>query len=136
MRILFVCTGNTCRSPLAERLARQLYPQHRWESAGVMPTGGMHRLTAQILEERGADAADFFGRFVDDLELAEFDHIVLIGDTAIALAPKPPDRVAVHHWYVDDPFEARGSEAEIYAAYKTCEADLLERITELAEGLG
>lgn len=136
MRVLFVCTGNTCRSPMAERLARRLYPAHRWESAGVMPTGGMHPMTAQVLAERGADADNFYGRHVADLELAAYDHVVLIGYTAAALAPEPPPGVAVHHWDVADPFEAVGSQEQILAEYRACADELAARITELVEELG
>lgn len=135
MRILFVCTGNTCRSPLAERLARQLCPQHRWESAGVMPAGGMHPLTGQVLRERGADADSFYGRHVEDLDLADYDHVVLIGRTARALAPDPPPGTAVHHWDVADPYEAVGSHEQVYAEYQACAAELARRITALAAEL-
>jgi arsenate reductase len=136
MRILFVCTGNTCRSPMAERLGRRLFPSHAWESAGVMPTGGMHPLTAQVLRERRADSANFFGRHVADLELADYDHVVLIGYTARALAPDPPPPVEVHHWDVADPFEAVGTLEQVLAEYRACADELTRRITELAAELG
>jgi len=116
---------------MAERLGRQLYPQHHWESAGVMPTGTMHPMTARVLAERGADNTGFASRHVDDLDLREFDHFVMIGDTAQALAPEPPPGVVTHNWYVDDPYEVIGSAEKIYAAYKACEADLVKRIVEL-----
>jgi protein-tyrosine-phosphatase len=135
VRILFVCTGNTCRSPMAERLARLLYPAHRWESAGVMPTGGIHPLTALVLAECGADAEDFSGRHVADLDLAAYDHVVLIGHTAAALAPDPPPGVAVHHWDVADPFESVGTHEQVLEDYRACAEELTERITALVEQL-
>jgi len=133
MRVLFVCTGNTCRSPLAERLGRKLHPEHRWESAGVMPTGRMHPETAAVLGERNCDVLDFRGRHVDDLDLAGFDHVVLIGETAAALSPTPPAHVAVHHWDVADPFEVDGSPEVIRAAYHACADELARHIQELLD---
>jgi protein-tyrosine-phosphatase len=134
MRVLFVCTGNTCRSPMAERLARMLHPDDEWESAGVMPTGFMHPVTARMLESRGADFLGFVGRDVAEVDLGAFDHVVLIGETARACAPDPPGGVEVHHWDVADPFEVRGPEADVLAAYERCAEDILRRIAELVDG--
>ena len=105
--------------------------EHEWESAGVLPTGIMHPLTARVLEERGADASGFAGRHVEDLDLGAFDHVVLIGTTAQACAPDSPAGVEVHHWDVADPFELRGSEAAVLAGYQECAAELTRCIREL-----
>ena len=134
MRVLFVCTGNTCRSPMAERLARMRYPMHQWESAGVMPTGFMHPLTARVLEARGADFLGFVGRDVAQLDLGAFDHVVLIGETAQACVADPPPHVQVHHWDIADPFEVRGPDAEVLAAYEDCAAEIVRRVRQLVDG--
>lgn len=150
MRVLFVCTGNACRSPLAERLARLHYPQHHWESAGVLPGGAMHPLAAEVLAEHHADSDGFRPRDVYSLDLRGFSHVVLIGETARALFPVPggagerPEaaggrraesvrgkRPEVLYWDVDDPFETRGSLEEVLSAYRACAADLLKRIAVL-----
>jgi len=131
MRTLFVCTGNTCRSPMAERMARHFYPGHEWESAGVMPQGGIHPMSARVLDDHGCDATGFEGRNVADLDLGAFDQVVLIGETAQACSPDPPAGVEVHHWDVPDPYEVRGSEKVILAAYEESWADLKHRIAKL-----
>jgi len=113
---------------MAERLGRKLFPDHYWESAGVMPTGEMHTETAVVLQERGCNASGFRGRHVDDLDLASFDHVVLIGETAAALTPDPLTNVNTHHWQVDDPFEVQGSPDVIRAAYRDCADELTVRI--------
>jgi arsenate reductase (thioredoxin) len=125
MRTLFVCTGNTCRSPLAERLARRLYPEHQWESAGVLPSGLMHPMSAKVLRERGADATHFRGRYVGSLDLGQFDHVVLIGESARDLTPPAPEHVRVHFWKIPDPFNAIGSPDYVLSVYRTC-ADSIE----------
>ena len=131
MRTLFVCTANTCRSPLAERLARMLWPEHSWESAGVLPDGWMHPLSERVIAERGGDAGDFEGRDVMNLELGGFDHLVLIGETARNLAPDPPQGVSVHYWDVPDPFLAQGSMEYVLETYRACADDLVWRIAGL-----
>jgi len=117
---------------MAERLARQLYPQQQFESAGVMPTGAMQPHAAQVLGELGADAAGFRSRSVYALSLSSFTDIVLIGRTAQELAPDVPAGVRVHHWDIDDPYEVSGTEEEELAAYRACAAELAQHIRALA----
>src|SRR5687767_10303065 len=84
-RILFVCTGNTCRSPMAERLARRHYPEHHWESAGVrIWRSGLSPWAVPVLDQLGADTADFASRQVETVAPESFDHVVLIGEPAQA----------------------------------------------------
>ncbi len=131
MRTLFVCTGNTCRSPMAERLARLKHPGHQWESAGVIPVGPLHPMTRRILTEYGADTQGFTGRDVADLDLAGYDCLVLIGETARNLTPDPPPQVETHFWDVPDPYNAVGTDDEIAAVYRECAVELLQRINTL-----
>jgi protein-tyrosine-phosphatase len=125
MRTLFVCTGNTCRSPMAERLARLLYPEHTWESAGVLPSGLLHPVAAKVLRERGADTLRFRGRYVGSLDLSQFNHLVLIGESARDLTPPAPEQVKVHFWKIPDPFNAIGSPEYVCNVYRGC-ADILQ----------
>jgi len=134
MRVLFVCTGNTCRSPMAERLARHHYPQHTWESAGVIPAGGMHPMTRRVLKESGAETGNFASRDVASLDLGSFDAMVLIGRTAQAVAPEPPVNVQTYFWDVADPYEVVGKDNEVLAAYLACREDLEQKIKELVDG--
>lgn len=128
MRVLFVCTGNTCRSPMAERLARQLQPAHHFESAGVIPGHWLSPVAERVLVERGADPDNFASRDIAELNLEDFDVVVLIGRTAQALAPRPPDGPTVVLWDVTDPFEAKGSEEDILQAYRSCADELCQLI--------
>ena len=131
MRILFVCTGNTCRSPMAERLARQLYPGHHWESAGVLPSGLLHPVAAKVLRERGAETGRFRGRYVGSLDLGQFDHVVLIGESARDMTPPAPEHVKVHFWKIPDPFNAIGAPTYVLNVYRGCADVLQEHIDQL-----
>lgn len=136
MRTLFVCTGNTCRSPMAERLARQAHPGHEWESAGVFPQGLMHPMTACVLEEYGADTQGFVGRDVAELDLADYDCLVLIGEIARRQTPTPPLQVVTHFWDVPDPYNAVGTTEEVAEVYRQCAQELLQRIDQLLNHSG
>src|SRR5690606_31738953 len=136
MRFLFVCTGNTCRSPIAERMARKFYPEHEWHSAGVMPTYEIQPKTVQVIEEAGGDASGFMGTDIGDLNLASFDHIIMIGETARNHTGRIPANVGKHIWYIFDPFNAVGTDDEILEVYRDVRDEIVRHITELAEELG
>ncbi|MDQ3023044.1 MAG: arsenate reductase ArsC [bacterium] len=133
--ILFICTGNTCRSPMAERLARHACPQHEWHSAGVRPEVTMHPLAARVVAERGASADDFFSQHPGDLDLASYDAVVLIGDSAQRLVPATPEHVQRLHWDIPDPIEATGTEDERLAEYRRTADVLMQHINALVAEL-
>jgi arsenate reductase len=136
MRFLFVCTGNTCRSPMAERLARKLYPGHEWHSAGVMPTYDIQPMTVQVIEEAGGDASGFEGTDIKDLRLDSFDHIVLIGETARNYTGRLPAGVRSQVWYIFDPYNAVGTDEEKLDIYREVREEILKHVHELAEEAG
>lgn len=120
---------------MAERLAQHYYPDHQWESAGVAPQDGIHSCTARVLADHGCDASEFTSREVVGLDLSGFDHLVLIGETAQACTPDPPAHVQVHHWNVPDPYDVRGTDEDVLAAYQDSWDDLHRRIAVLMSGL-
>jgi protein-tyrosine-phosphatase len=134
---LFVCTGNTCRSPMAERLARLHYPQHHWESAGVrIWRVGLSPWAVPVLEQLGAGTENFTSRQVETVAPESFDHVVLIGEPAQTLCPPLPDNVQVHRWDVDDPMPADdASDEERLPVYAATAKELLGHIHMLAESL-
>ena len=133
-RTLFVCTGNTCRSPMAERLARHDFPQHHWESAGVKTwRTGISPWAGMVLDSWGVDHAGFLSRQLEDVAPEGFDHVVLIGDKAQALCPALPESVTVHRWDVDDPLtDDSMSDAERLPIYAATAEELRKRIAALA----
>lgn len=78
MKVLFVCTGNTCRSPMAERAARKLIGKGEFESAGIFSSGGdaLSRYAEAILIENSMDAEDFLSQRVNQELLEEADLIL------------------------------------------------------------
>jgi arsenate reductase len=136
-RILFVCTGNTCRSPMAERLARHDHPEHHWESAGVKTwRTGISPWAGMVLDSWGVDHAGFASRQVENAEPESFDHVVLIGGPAQAQCPQLPESVTVHRWDVEDPMtDDSMSDEERIPVYAATAKELRKRITELVNEL-
>ena len=103
LNILFLCTGNSCRSQIAEAIARDLYPQHNFYSAGI-ETHGMNQYAIKVCNELGLDMSKHSSKLVDTLKGIKFDVVLTVCDHAnescpifIGLAQK------LHHSFQDPP---------------------------------
>jgi arsenate reductase len=103
LKILFLCTGNSCRSQMAEGWARALKSDvvAAW-SAGV-ETHGLNPLAVQVMAEAGVDISDQRSEAVDALLHVGFDVVVTVCDNARASCPVYPGRARVVHRAFDDP---------------------------------
>jgi len=128
-RILVLCTGNSCRSILAEALFRELGGERvAVESAGSVPAGAVNPRTERVLDEVGI-AHDWarsksMTQFLD----RPFDHVVTVCDDAAEVCPTFPGPAARTHWSIPDPALATGGDDEIMAVYRATYADLRQRI--------
>ena len=136
IRILVLCTGNSCRSIMAEALFRQLGGDRvAVESAGSVPAGTVNPRTIQVLDEAGypnLDPRQFHGsarsksmtEFLDQ----EFDHVLTVCDDAAEACPTFPGPAVRTHWSIEDPARATGSDDEVLAVYRATLTDLRGRI--------
>ena len=136
-RILVLCTGNSCRSILAEALFRELGGERvAVESAGSVPAGAVNPRTERVLDEVGI-AYDWahsksMTRFLD----RPFDHVITVCDDGAEACPTFPGPAVRTHWSIPDPARATGSDDEIMAVYRSTYADLRQRITAFLATLG
>ncbi len=101
-RILFVCTGNSARSQMAEGLARALAaPGVEVASAGTHPVG-VSRFSVAAMRERGIDISGHRSKHVDSLP-GEFDYVITLCDDAAQECPVVQGRIARLHWPFTDP---------------------------------
>jgi arsenate reductase (thioredoxin) len=102
-KVLFLCTGNSCRSQMAEVWARHLKGD-RMESysAGVQPHG-MNPLAIQVMKEAGVDIGAHHSKHVDELKNIRFDYVVTVCDDAHEACPVFPGTTKVVHVGFDDP---------------------------------
>lgn len=135
MRILFLCTGNSCRSQIAEGLCRHLAdPSVEVASAGTRPAG-VHPRTVKTMAERGIDIG---GQTSDTLEQvgAEFDLMITLCHDAAEKCSSLTVAREGRHWPIADPVRATGSEAEVQAAFRTARDEIELRVTQLLEEFG
>jgi arsenate reductase len=103
IRVLFVCTGNSVRSQMAEALLRMLGGD-RFDvaSAGISPAG-IHPMTVQALKEEGIDISEQRSKSVDETPFEKFDYVITLCGHAKEYCPTIPKGVRTEHWPVDDP---------------------------------
>ena len=128
IRVLFVCTGNSARSIMAEALLR-VHGQDRFEvfSAGTEPRG-VNPLTLRVLAEAGIDASDARSKSVDSFIGQPFDYVITVCDHARQSCPVFPGVHESLHWGYEDPAEATGSEEERLAVFRRVFTALGERV--------
>lgn len=128
MKVLFLCTGNSCRSQMGELLLRRLRPSWDVQSAGV-EAHGLNPLMIQVMEETGNMPTDLRSKTVDDLAAAgypldSFDAVLTLCGDALERCPVLPRSVAQEHWGLPDPAKAVGSEREILGQFRTVRDNL------------
>ena len=119
IRVLFVCTGNSARSVMAEALLRH-HGGDRFEvySAGTIPKG-INPLTLRVLSDAGIDASGARSKSVDEFLGQSFDYVVTVCDQARQVCPVFPGVHQTLHWGYEDPAAVEGSEAERLAAFRS-----------------
>jgi arsenate reductase len=138
LRILFLCTGNSCRSQMAEGWVRQLKGESiEAHSAGVSPQG-MNPSAIQVMKEAGVDISGQRSKHVDELKDVPFDYVVTVCDDAREACPVFPGRTKVVHVGFDDPPRlARGarSEAEAMGHYRRVRDEIRAFVETLPEAI-
>lgn len=111
--ILILCTGNSCRSHLAEGILRQaLGSAFRIESAGSQPAGFVHPLAIRALSEIGIDISGHRSKHLDEFLGDEIETVITVCGNADQACPMFPGQVNRHHFPFEDPAHAAGTEAE------------------------
>jgi arsenate reductase len=126
-RLLFVCTGNSARSQMAEGLARALAgPGLEVASAGTDPVG-VNPLSVVAMSGRGIDISHQRSKRVEDVS-GPFDYVITLCDDAARRCPSVPARHGRLHWSLPDPAAAAGSEAERLAVFCRVRDELERRL--------
>lgn len=131
-KVLVVCTGNSCRSIMAEALINDLGAD-RFEafSAGSRPTGEVHPKALATLRRHGVEPYEPRSKSWDEFGQTPFDYVITVCDSAAAEpCPAFPGQFEQLHWSTPDPARAQGTEAEIDAAFEAAFSLLRQRITE------
>lgn len=132
-QVYFLCTGNSCRSQMAEGFARELLgPNWRVASAGV-EMHGLNPNAVKVMAEVGVDIADHRSKLIDTDYLNSSDLVVTLCGDARDKCPMTPASVGRQHWPLPDPASATGTEAEKLAVFRSVRDEIRERVLTLRE---
>jgi arsenate reductase len=129
MNVLFLCTGNSCRSILGEATFNHLAPAG-WKamSAGSKPTGQVHPRSLALLAREGISTEGYYSKSWENLPATPDIVISVCGNAANETCPAYLGPVLRTHWGVEDPAHVTGTDEEIDAAFMTAYRILRARI--------
>jgi protein-tyrosine-phosphatase len=132
--VLFLCTGNSARSIMAEAILNKVgHGRFVAYSAGSQPKGQVHPETLRLLARKAHPIADLRSKSWDEFSKQDgvvFDHIITVCDNAAGEAcPMIPGQAARVHWDIPDPAAVEGTQAEVEAAFRRAYEMLSERIS-------
>ncbi|MBI2608217.1 MAG: arsenate reductase ArsC [Deltaproteobacteria bacterium] len=136
-KIAFICTGNSCRSQMAEGFAKKILGK-RWKvySAGVAHSH-MQPKTVEVMKEVGVDISNQYSKGLDAIPpLKEIDYFVTLCGYAKDHCPVLPHDVTKEHWPIDDPFRYGGNEEKLLEKYREVRDDIEKRVQEFKKRIG
>ena len=134
-RVLFLCTGNSCRSQMAEVLLNHL-GKGRYEgvSAGAKPSGYVHTLTIRTLKEAGLSTEGLRSKSWDEFKDRPIDVVITVCDNAKKSCPVWPGRPTYIHWSLENPTEAKGSDEEKMKMFRRIFSEIQQCIKSFLAG--
>lgn len=128
--ILILCTGNSCRSHLAEGILRAAIGDgYRVVSAGSKPAGYVHPLAIAAMAEIGLDISGHHSKHLNEFLSEPVETVITVCGNADQACPMFPGQVNRHHFPFDDPAHAMGTEAEQLAVFRRVR-DEIKRVFE------
>ncbi len=134
--ILILCTGNSCRSHLAEGILQAvLGEKFRVESAGSKPAGYVHPLAIKAMAEIGIDISHHRSKHLDEFLNDQVATVITVCGNADQACPIFPGQLNRHHWGFDDPAHAVGTEEEQMAVFRRVRDEIRRVFQAYAAGL-
>ncbi|SDG91756.1 UPF0262 family protein [Pelagibacterium luteolum] len=129
--ILFVCSMNSVRSPIAAALARKHFPGHIIARSAGVRSGKVDHFVHEVMEEIGIDMSVHTPHTMDELVASSFDAIITLADDAkAAVDARGLQAQTMEHWPLEDPAEAEGTRETVLAAYRRLRDQLDARLRE------
>jgi arsenate reductase len=117
--VLVLCTGNSCRSHLAEGILRAASKgRFHVASAGSKPAGYVHPLAIQVMKEIGIDISTHRSKHLNEFLSQPVETVITVCGNADQACPMFPGQANRHHWGFDDPAHATGTEEEKLAVFR------------------
>ena len=135
-KILFVCTGNSARSQMAEGFARA-YGKEKVEafSAGMEPRE-LNPFTVEVMLERGIDISHHRSKAFSEELASAMDYVITVCGNAEERCPLLPPEVRGLHWPLEDPAQTEGTPQEIRETFRKCRDEIEVRVQHLLVDIG
>lgn len=119
VKILVLCTGNSCRSQMAEGIIKNIDPDFEVYSAGTRPEKEVNPYAVKVMKEIGLDISSNYPKNADEFVNTDFDYVITVCDNAKEVCPVFSGNVKhrIHKGF-EDPFNARGSDEEKMNVYR------------------
>jgi len=128
--VLILCTGNSCRSHMAEGILRHAAGDlFDVQSAGSKPAGYVHPKAIEVLKEIGIDISGHSSKHMNDFLGRDVTTVITVCGNADQACPMFPGQVNRYHWGFDDPAHAQGSEEEVLNVFR-CVRDQVKLVFE------
>lgn len=134
---MFLCTGNSCRSQMAEGFTRKLWGEEFEVFSAGIKKHGMNARAIKVMEEVGIDISNHFSKTVEELPPVMFDYVVTVCDAAKETCPYFPGGKIIHQGFQDPPALTKdiSNESEIMSLYRRVRDEIHEAIKNLKESL-
>ena len=131
MNVLFLCTGNSCRSQIAEAFGRRYQRSgHRVWSAGINPQG-INPRTTETMQEIGVSLEEQFSKDLEDVPVADLDLVVTLCGHADENLPEELASIRRVHWDLEDPADAAGTDEAVQGVFREARQDIEGRVERL-----
>ena len=128
--ILVLCTGNSCRSHMAEGFLRAAVgDKAEVFSAGSKPAGYVHPLSIKVMAEAGIDLSAHTSKHMNEFLTRQIDVVITMCGNADQVCPMYPGQVARYHWGFDDPAHAKGTSEEILHEFRRVRDEIKAKFT-------
>jgi arsenate reductase len=128
-RVLFLCTGNSARSQIAEALLRHLGGEdYEAFSAGTKPQSEVNPFAIEVLKERGIPTEGLYPKLVQEFVKLEIDLVITVCDNAKQTCPHFPGAKRMDHWSLKDPAAFQGTYDEILFVFRETRDEIERRI--------
>ena len=129
--VLILCTGNSCRSHMAEGILREVAGDVlNVQSAGSDPAGHVHPLAIRAMGEIGIDISSHTSKHMNEFLSGNVETVITVCDNADQACPSFPGQSYRHHWPFPDPAKVKGTEAEIRNVFEQVRDDIRRVFTD------
>lgn len=133
-KILILCTGNSCRSQMAEGFFKKYKKEWMVKSAGISPTG-LNPLAVDVMSEKGIDISGQKSKDVRNFLDENFDYVITVCGNAREVCPVFPGKYESIHWDIEDPVQAGGTMEEKLDKFRKVRDKINRHILDLLKGV-